>query len=241
MPITAQTLLRDSANFIRNHLNTVLLLSLIVAVIVVLAEYLMIGTPDSIELSQDQIMMQSMRTQTLLNILTTPLFSVSLLSLVLLSSRGFQANTMTALKAGVPLYFSMLGLEVLSGLATFVGFLALILPGIYVAIRLSFAPCFLVSERLHMLDAMKASWAGATPWMRLVLQGYLFIYLGLRLPSVYILGLMDNALNLHPSLFALLVSVVYNLTSALMLIFLFRLYMLKLAPQQEQASTPSVE
>ncbi|MGL4625179.1 MAG: YciC family protein, partial [Plesiomonas shigelloides] len=110
MPITAQTLLRDSANFIRNHLNTVLLLSLIVAVIVVLAEYLMIGTPDSIELSQDQIMMQSMRTQTLLNILTTPLFSVSLLSLVLLSSRGFQANTMTALKAGVPLYFSMLGL-----------------------------------------------------------------------------------------------------------------------------------
>lgn len=241
MPITAQTLLRDSANFIRNHLNSVLLLSLIVAVIVVIAEYLMIGSPDTIEMSQQQIMVQNMRTQTLLNILTTPLFSVSLLSLVMLSSRGDRATTMTALKVGLPLYLSMLGLEVLSGLATFVGFLALILPGIYVAIRLAFAPCFLVSERMHMLDAMKASWASAAPWMRLVLQGYLFVYLGLRLPVVYIFGLLDNALNLNPSLFALIVSVIYNLTSALMLIFLFRLYMLKLAPQPSSNDTPTAQ
>ncbi|MGL5604371.1 MAG: YciC family protein, partial [Plesiomonas sp.] len=122
------------------------------------------------------------------------------------------------------------------GLATFAGAVALILPGIYVAIRLALAPCFLAAEGQSMIEALKSSWHASKPWMKLILQGYLIIYLGIRLPVVYLISALDNSLQMNSSLFALLVSIVYNLTSALMLIFLFRLYMLEIFKRAETVS-----
>ncbi|MGL6001617.1 MAG: YciC family protein [Plesiomonas sp.] len=236
MPTNANLLFRDSINFIRNNLNTVLLLSLLAALIVVIAEHFMLSGINTVEMSQQDIAIKTMRAQTMLNILSTPLFNGCLLSLVILSTRGNTANISTAIQAGVPLYFAMLGVEVLSGLATFAGAVALILPGIYVAIRLALAPCFLAAEGQNMIEALKSSWHASKPWMKLILQGYLIIYLGIRLPVVYLISALDNSLQMNSSLFALLVSIVYNLTSALMLIFLFRLYMLEIFKRAETVS-----
>ncbi|MGL4978315.1 MAG: YciC family protein, partial [Plesiomonas sp.] len=200
------------------------------------AEHFMLSGINTVEMSQQDIAIKTMRAQTMLNILSTPLFNGCLLSLVILSTRGNTANISTAIQAGVPLYFAMLGVEVLSGLATFAGAVALILPGIYVAIRLALAPCFLAAEGQSMIEALKSSWHASKPWMKLILQGYLIIYLGIRLPVVYLISALDNSLQMNSSLFALLVSIVYNLTSALMLIFLFRLYMLEIFKRAETVS-----
>jgi len=58
---------------------------------------------------------------------------------------------------GYPFFLPALGAHVLAGLAVLAGFVALILPGIYVAIRLQFIPYAVVEGRTPS-EALRKSW-----------------------------------------------------------------------------------
>lgn len=62
-----------------------------------------------------------------------------------------------SLKGLVPLFPQLLALTVVKSLIVGVGFLLLVLPGIYLCVLLAFADLFVVTENKSFVDALKAS------------------------------------------------------------------------------------
>ncbi|HSW89285.1 MAG TPA: hypothetical protein VLH19_00225 [Patescibacteria group bacterium] len=75
----------------------------------------------------------------------------------------------------------------LMGLCVFLGFIALVLPGIYIALRLSLTTFYVVDRKLGPVDALKASWA-ATSGNVLHLLGLIIVYWGIMLLGALALG-----------------------------------------------------
>lgn len=105
------------------------------------------------------------------------------------------------------------------------GLLLMILPGIYIAIRLSIADYICVLERRPILDCLKDSWKQTADYFWLIFQGIAII-------TVSVIILRSLALNLAQSLFpdqtavAILVNIGIDLLNILVLIFGFRVYCL---------------
>lgn len=91
--------------------------------------------------------------------LAVPLWNGALLhALGRLSDRG-EIDIAEAYRAASAMYYRMLPVLLLSLLAVFGGFLLLILPGIYLGMRLSLAQCVCVFEGAQPVDSLKRSWA----------------------------------------------------------------------------------
>ncbi len=87
-----------------------------------------------------------------------------------------------------------IGASILLGLAVLVGFILLIIPGIYVALRLQFTPFLVVDKDMGIMDALKGSW-DMTQGM--VLNLFLF---ALLLIAINILGAIALLVGLLVSL-----------------------------------------
>ena len=94
-------------------------------------------------------------------------FDVGLTRIQLTAARG-SVPTFNDLFAGGPLFFPMLGLTVLHGLAVTLGCLCLIVPGLIIHYGLWLASYFLVDTNAGVVDSMRASWK-ATEGQRLQL------------------------------------------------------------------------
>lgn len=55
-------------------------------------------------------------------------------------------------------WLSLIVATLVAGIAIMIGFLLLIIPGIFIAARLSFYPLIAIDERLGPMDALRASW-----------------------------------------------------------------------------------
>lgn len=65
-----------------------------------------------------------------------------------------------ALKTAQPMWWRMFLLQLLVGLTIVGGFILLIVPGIFFALRLSLASYYLVDKNCGVMEAYKASWEG---------------------------------------------------------------------------------
>ncbi|MDR2970192.1 MAG: glycerophosphoryl diester phosphodiesterase membrane domain-containing protein [Tannerellaceae bacterium] len=83
-------------------------------------------------------------------------------------------------------------------IAISIGMLLLIVPGIYLALRLQFFTCFIVEENAGIMDSLKRSWALteghamklfilALVWLGLIILGVLLLVIGLfvTMPLIY--------------------------------------------------------
>lgn len=75
------------------------------------------------------------------------------------SARQRRIGLGAVIRKTLPHFWRLVGLLILSSIVTVVGFLLLIVPGLFALQRLLFAPYFLVEERLGVLAAMKKSYA----------------------------------------------------------------------------------
>jgi hypothetical protein len=87
-----------------------------------------------------------------------------------------------------------IGVALLSGLATFVGLLLLVLPGLYIASRLSLASAVLVTEQRGVVDSLRGSWerTGASVWRIL---GYLLIWILIIVGASILAGALAGAVG----------------------------------------------
>ncbi|MBY0357110.1 MAG: hypothetical protein K2W82_03840 [Candidatus Obscuribacterales bacterium] len=65
-------------------------------------------------------------------------------------------------KSSLPYFWSFLAVQFLSTLLIAVGFCLLIVPGIFIAVRLAFAPYLVIDRNLGPIEAMKESWQMVT-------------------------------------------------------------------------------
>lgn len=107
------------------------------------------------------------------------IISIGMITISLKFVRGKQAEW-ADLFNGYALFFNYLVGMILYGLMVLLGFIALIIPGIYLALKYQFVGYFIVDKKMGPIDALKAS-GEATKGELMHLLGTSFAFMGVTL------------------------------------------------------------
>ncbi|MGC6386830.1 YciC family protein [Ewingella sp. S1.OA.A_B6] len=245
MPITASTLYRDSFNFMRNQLTSILLLALLTAFITVILNQLFIPGADQLSLlsatSDDlsgttgmslQELIQNMSPEqqmVLLKVSAAATFSAlvgnvllvgGMLTLIQMVSNGMTTSALRSIGASAPILPRLLGLMLVCTLLVQLGLTLFIVPGVLIAVAVSMAPVISSTEKMGVFKSIKISSKLAFANARLLFPAIMF-----WLAAKMLVLLAVSHLTILPAMAATVVlSTLSNLISALLLIYLFRLY-----------------
>ncbi|SFM95261.1 Uncharacterised protein family (UPF0259) [Izhakiella capsodis] len=245
MSITAGSLYRDSGNFFRHQLVTILLMALLSAFISVMIGHAL--TPGVEQLSQlpqnglssnnlvemvrnlspeqQQILLRASFAGSLASLVGNTLLIGGMLTLIPRVSAGERISALRAIGLSAPLLPRLLVLSFLMTLVIQLGFLFVVLPGIILAILLSLAPVILASGN-GIFASIRQSVSLVWRNMRLVTPGVLFWLLAKMILLLVITRLLPELAQHYYTLLSVLANGVSNLISALLIIYLCRLYML---------------
>ncbi len=246
MPITVNSLYRDTFNFLRNNAASILSLTLLSALITII--FNQIFSPDNAQLEilnaaetnfsqanlsireivqqmtheQQVVLLKVSLTATLSSLAGNVFLTATMLMLVSLTSQGRPASALQAVSNAIPVLPGLLVLMLIITLLTQLGLTLFIIPGIMIAVILSLAPVILINGKTGVIAAIKASAALAFAHMRLIIP-VIILWLTAKL---FLLFLVKYLTALTPIIIALTLSIINNIISALLLVYLFRLYML---------------
>ncbi|QHM71163.1 YciC family protein [Mixta intestinalis] len=243
MSITAGSLYRDTGNFLRHQLVTVVLIALLTSFITVMLNHAL--TPGADQLSilnegdngnasslieiiqnmtpeQQQVLLRTSAAGTFASLVGNTLLLGGMLCLIPLVSSGQRISALRAIGASAPLLPRLLLLTFLITLLVQLGFMALVVPGIILGILFSLAPVILATEKTGIIAAMRASSRLAWANIKLISPAVLVWIL-----AKLALLLMSSSFAVLPvNIAAIVINALSNLVSAILVIYLFRLYML---------------
>lgn len=247
MPITANTLYRDSFNFLRNQLAAILLLALLTAFITVMLNQAFI--PDTEQLSilsstesdfassgnlsitelvaqltpeQQIILLKVSAAATFSALVGNVLLVGGMLTLISMVSQGRRVSALQAIGISLPILRRLLLLMFIGTLLIQLGITLFIVPGIIIAVALSLSPIIVSTEKMGVFAAMKTSVKLAFANVRLIIPA-MMLWIAAKLILLY---LVNHLTALPTPIASVVLSALSNLVSALLLVYLFRLYML---------------
>ncbi|MEY4476268.1 MAG: hypothetical protein RL248_2035 [Pseudomonadota bacterium] len=248
MPITANALYRDSFNFLRNQMPAILLLALLTAFVTVMLNQAF--TPDNqqvntlntiendltssgrnISISEIVSQMTPEQQMVLLKVSAVATFSAlvgnvlligGLLTLISMVSTGRRISALQAIGLSLPILPRLLLLIFISTLLIQLGLTMFIVPGVVLAVALSLSPVIITTERIGVFAAIKASTTLAFANIRLIVPA-MMLWITTKLILLY---LVSHLTILPTTIATVVLSALSNLVSALLLVYLFRLYML---------------
>ena len=128
-----------------------------------------------------------------------------------------------AIIASLSFWRSLLFTFILTSFAVFGGLLLLIVPGVYIGVRLAFADYICVLEKQSAVNSLKQSWKESGDYFWTLLPGLAILFTGVQLiemPIAHTLSSMEDR-NL---IIELPIVAVVDLLGALITVFGFRIY-----------------
>lgn len=251
MQIIGSTLYRDMLNFFRNQFVSIVLFALLTALIsVVLGYTLSPGSEELMTLSngtnndttnmddtadislqqfvqemsveQKHVLLKASAAGTLTGLVGNVLLAGGLLTMIRLISNRQPVSVFRIISLSAPFLPRLLLLIFLTTLLVQVGLLLIIVPGILLAIAFSLAPIIATSDNLGAIKSMRLSATLAFSNLRLLAPAVLFWLL----TKAAVLLLVTQFTLASSLMVVVLLNGLSNLISALLLIYLYRLYML---------------
>ncbi|AKE10218.1 MULTISPECIES: YciC family protein [Serratia] len=247
MPITANTLYRDSFNFFRNQLASILILALLTAFISVLLNQ--VFSPDIEQLKilsategdfaasagmgiqeiiqqmtpeQQMVLLKVSAAATFSALVGNVLLVGGMLTLVRLVSQGQRLSALRAIGASAPELPRLLLLLFICTLLIQLGLTLFVVPGVIMAIAFSLAPVITTADKKGVFASIKLSCKLAFANARVIVPA-MMLWLAAKL---LVLFMVSHLSVLTPNVASVVLTALSNLVSALLLIYLFRLYML---------------
>lgn len=247
MPITANTLYRDSFNFFRNQLASILILALLTAFISVMLNQ--VFSPDIEQLKilsategdfaasagmgiqeiiqqmtpeQQMVLLKVSAAATFSALVGNVLLVGGMLTLVRLVSQGQRLSALRAIGASAPELPRLLLLLFICTLLIQLGLTLFVVPGVIMAIAFSLAPVITTADKKGVFASIKLSCKLAFANARVIVPA-MMLWLAAKL---LVLFMVSHLSVLTPNFASVVLTALSNLVSALLLIYLFRLYML---------------
>ncbi|MGB9095179.1 YciC family protein [Erwinia sp.] len=243
MSFTAGSLYRDTGNFFRHQLVTIILMALLTSFITVLIGHAL--TPGADQLSiltdgdsgsgmsliemvqnmspdQQSVLLKASAAGTFASLVGNTLLLGGMLSLLPMVSAGERVSALRAIGASAPTLPRLLLLVFLMTLIIQLGFMALVVPGLILAVVLALSPVILATEKIGVFAAMRTSTRLVWRHMKVVAPA-IAVWL---LAKVVVLFLASSLTILPANVASVLLNALSNLISAILIIYLYRLYML---------------
>lgn len=215
-----QGLLMDSLRFFRNHLVSILLIVVPVVFPIELfrASYAKSFLGPEAGFTSELPMLA-------LGLLAYPIYAGGVIFFIASEVSGTRLKARTCWLLGLKFWWPFLLLSILLGVATALGFLLLVVPGLIALARFSFAEFDLLLNGKSPAEAMRQSWDETGPYFRLILGGFLVIFAAFYVPYFGLVFVLED-LKVELGIFETVLDTLYAVLGSLFTVFRFRVYYL---------------